>query len=56
LFDKCLGGVFTIAEVEDMDGAPGKLLRLDVGHALGKKPYMETIWIEPQFVELARDE
>jgi hypothetical protein len=53
LFERCLGKVFTIAGLEQVEGLPYEMLRLDVGHVVGKEPYMETVWIEPQYVELA---
>jgi predicted short-subunit dehydrogenase-like oxidoreductase (DUF2520 family) len=50
LFDLCLDHIFPIV------GFQGEWVELEVGRAVGKKPYMETIWIEPQFVELVQTE
>jgi hypothetical protein len=46
LFDLCVGRVFPIV------GFNGDLLELEVGEVLGKSPYMDSIWIEPEFVEI----
>jgi hypothetical protein len=46
LFELCVGRVFPIV------GVQGNLLELEVGETLGKKPYMDSIWIEPEYVEL----
>lgn len=51
LFEKCLGKVFVIDGFEHVEGLPCELLRLDVGHVVGKASYMETIWVEAQYVE-----
>jgi hypothetical protein len=51
LFEECVGKVFVIAAVEHVKGLSCELLRIDVGHIVGKAPYMETIWVEPQYVE-----
>ena len=50
LFDLCLDRIFPIV------GFQGELIELEVGKVVGKKPFMETIWIEPQFVELVQPE
>ena len=54
LFEKCLGGVFEIQALENVEGLDCPLLKLDVGQVLGKESYMETIWIEQEFVEPVR--
>ncbi len=51
LFEKCVGRMFTIVEVKNFDSSPYQLLQLDVGRVVGKRSYMETIWIEPEYVE-----
>ena len=50
LFEKCMGQTFTIAGLETVDGLPYAMVRLDVGQVLGKAPYLETIWIEPEYL------
>ena len=46
LFKLCLGQVFPIV------GFQGNLLELEVGRVLGKEPYMDSIWIEEEHVQL----
>jgi hypothetical protein len=53
LCEKCLGEVFKIQGLENVEGLSYPLIKLDVGHVLGKQSWQETIWIEPEFVELA---
>jgi hypothetical protein len=56
LFEKCLGKTFPIAALETVDGLPYQLVRLDVGHILGKPTYLETIWVEPEYLQLESSE
>jgi hypothetical protein len=51
LFEKCLGKTFAIAGLETVEGLPYQLVRLEVGHILGQAPYLQTIWIEPQYLQ-----
>jgi hypothetical protein len=46
LFELCVGRVFAIV------GFNGDLMELEVGGVLGKIPCMDSIWIEPEFVEI----
>ena len=46
LFELSVGRVFPIV------GFNGALLELEVGEVLGKNGYMDSIWIEPEFVEI----
>jgi hypothetical protein len=46
LLASCLNRVFPIV------GFQGDLLELEVGDVLGKESYMDSIWIEPDHVEL----
>jgi hypothetical protein len=48
LFALCVGRVFPIVGFNDAGW-----LELEVGEVLGKLPCMDSIWIEPEFVELA---
>jgi hypothetical protein len=50
LFEKCLGKAFPIVGLESVDGLTYQLVRLDVGHVLGKPEYMESIWVEPEYL------
>ena len=52
LFEECLGQTFTVAGLETVEGLAYQLVRLDVGHAIGKAPYLETIWVEPEYLQL----
>ena len=49
LFEACLGKIFRIEDVEETDGL--RFIKLDVGHVRGHERYLESIWIEPEFVE-----
>ena len=46
LFNLCLGHIFPVVGIES------GLLQLNVGEMRGKASYMESIYIEPEFVEL----
>ena len=46
LFELCIGRVFPIV------GLHGHLLELEVGEVLGREPCMDSIWIEPEHVEM----
>ena len=46
VFELCVGHTFPII------GFRGDLLELEVGTVLGKEPYMDSIWIEPEHVEI----
>ena len=56
LFENCLGKTFPIIALETVDGLPHKLVRLDVGHVLGEPTYVETIWVEPEYLQLENPE
>jgi hypothetical protein len=47
VFKKSLGKVFRV------EGFQHELVELNVSRALGKPSYMETIWIEPEFLAVA---
>jgi hypothetical protein len=52
LFEKCLGKTFAVAGLKTVEGLPYQLVQLDVGHVLGKEPYLETIWVEPEYLDV----
>ena len=54
LFEKCLGQSFVVVEVESTEGVPYPLAKLDVGHILGEEPWMHTIWVEPEYLQVER--
>jgi hypothetical protein len=56
LFEKCLGKTFQIEDLKRVEGLPTILVQLDVGHVLGKKSCMDSIWVEPQYLEPAGSE
>jgi hypothetical protein len=51
LFEKCLGKIFAVAGLETVEGLPYQLVQLDVGDILGEASYLETIWVEPEYLE-----
>jgi hypothetical protein len=50
-FEKCLGRVFKVTELERVEGLQYPLARLEVGHAVGKK-HSEVIWVELEFLKI----
>ena len=50
IFRRCLGRIFPVVEMVEVEGR--EFLKLEVGDACGEAPCMQTIWIEPEFVEL----
>lgn len=46
VFKLCVGHTFSIV------GLQGNLLELEAGEILGKEPCMDSIWIEPEHVEI----
>ena len=51
VFQKCLGHTFTVMGVDEIPGSTQPSVRLDVGEVTGQASYMETIWIEPEYLE-----
>jgi hypothetical protein len=50
LFELCVGRAFPIV------GFQGNLVELEVGEVLGKEPCMDSIWIEPEHIEVIDSE
>jgi hypothetical protein len=51
----CLKSVLErLSQLQDfnVEELPYQLVQLDVGHILGKAPCLETIWIEPECLQL----
>ena len=46
MLTRCLGKVFPVMDLQ------GEFLGIDVGELNGKKSFMETIYIEPECVEI----
>lgn len=47
ILEKCLGKTFPV-----MDVNPVGMIGLEVGEVIGKAAYTETIWIEPDCLEV----
>ncbi len=56
LFEKCEGKTFKSLDLKRVEGLPCQLAQIDVGYVLGKSPFLETIWVEPQYLKLGRSE
>ena len=54
LFEKCLGKIFTVEDVESVAGLHQQLAKLEVGHVLGKPSYTHAIWVEENSFKLKR--
>lgn len=52
LFEKCVGKEFVVAGIEQPEGFPSRLVRLDVGHVVGEEPFLHTIWIEEEYIQI----
>lgn len=52
LFEKCLGKIFTVEDVESVEGLHQQLAKLEVGHVLGKPSYTHAIWVEEEFLQI----
>ena len=56
LLEKCVGKTFTIVGLEAVEGLPYHLAQLEVGQILGRAPYLESIWLEPEYLQLEEPE
>jgi hypothetical protein len=54
LFKLCFGRVFPIVGIMPVVETGGELLELQVGEVLGESPFMHSIWIESELVELVK--
>ena len=52
LFEKCVGRSFTVVALEAVEGLPYQIVKLNVGHVLGRPEDMECIWVEPEYLHL----
>lgn len=50
LFEKCLGRSFPVVDIKPVEGLTYQLVQLDVGHVLGKAEYLDSIWVEPEYL------
>jgi hypothetical protein len=56
LFEACLGKTFTVAGLEAVEGLANQLVRLEVGHILGQSSSLQTIWVEPEYLQHMRSD
>lgn len=52
LFEKCLGKKFIVSEVKTVSGLSQQLAQLEVGHILGQPSYVQSIWVEREFLQI----
>ena len=52
LFEECLGKSFRIVDLETVEGLSYKLVKLNVGHVLGRSDYLDSIWVEPEYLKI----
>jgi hypothetical protein len=52
LFEKCLGKTFVVVSVDSFEGVPFQLAQLQVGHVIGEKPFVHSIWVEEEFLQI----
>jgi hypothetical protein len=55
VFEKCVGRTFEIKGIDEVEGLARPLVRLEVGEVAGQESYMETIWIESEYLRSATD-
>ncbi len=55
VFQRCLRSIFTIADIQQVEGLDHPVIGLDIGEVVGKEPYMERIYIEPEYLEAMKD-
>ncbi len=46
-----MGKTFTVKGFQNVEGLPYPLIQLDVGHIVGVEDYMESIYVEPEYLE-----
>ncbi|UJR79106.1 Hypothetical protein I5071_11390 [Sandaracinus amylolyticus] len=47
LFEACLGHTFVVQAIQPIEGSR-YLVELYVGHVVGTKDFMHSIWVEPE--------
>ena len=55
VFQKSLGRIFTVSDIHTFEGLKSPMIGLDVGEVVGKPAYMETIYVEPEYLEPIAD-
>lgn len=51
LFENCLGKCFHIKAIQHVEGLSHPLAELHVGHVVGRQPPLESIWVEPEYLD-----
>ena len=52
VFELCLGRIFPIEDIKQVEDLPYGLVELLVGEVVGEADYMHSIWVEPEFLEV----
>ena len=55
VFQKCLGRIFAVSDIQTFEGLEQPMIGLDVGEVVGKPAYMTTIYVEPEYLEPIAD-
>ena len=50
LLEKCVGRQFVVAGIEQPEGFPYRLIRLDAGHIVGEESFKHSVWLEEDYV------
>jgi hypothetical protein len=56
LFEKCLGKCFVVEGIEFADEHTRPLAHLEMGEVVGEESYMHSISVEPEYLELQRND
>jgi hypothetical protein len=51
---RCLGRVFAVADIRQVEGLCHPMIGLDIGEVLEKQSCEETIYVEPEYLELVK--
>jgi hypothetical protein len=54
IFRLCVGRVFPIPAIQQVEGLGHPMIGLDVGEVLGMESYRETIYVEPSCLKLVK--
>lgn len=54
VFEECVGRFFRVEAIEQVEGLAYPLIELHVGRVLGYENFLDSIWIEPKYVEAAK--
>ncbi len=52
LFEQCLGHIFTVIALDHVEGLPYPLVELHVGHIDGGEDFAQSIWVEPEYLQI----